>query len=63
MTSGQTGSVDTLDVALRPFDEYDVELLVRFANEPSFAGAFQWNGYRSPEEFRAQAPRWFGRLP
>lgn len=52
MTSGQTGSVNTLEVALRPFDEYDVELLVRFANEPSFAGAFQWNGYRSPEEFR-----------
>jgi len=52
LTPGQTGSVEASEVVLRPFDEYDVELLVRFANEPSFAGAFQWNGFRSPEEFR-----------
>ena len=40
------------DVALRPFDDYDVELLVRFATDPDFGAPFQWSGYRSPEEFR-----------
>jgi RimJ/RimL family protein N-acetyltransferase len=44
--------VQASEVALRPFDDIDVELLVRFAVDPSFSGPFQWNGFRSPEEFR-----------
>lgn len=37
---------------LRPFEEPDLVLLVRYATDPSFSSPFQWRGYQSPEESR-----------
>src|SRR5438067_1127135 len=39
-------------VCLRPFVESDLDLLTRFASDPTFSGPFEWSGYRSPAEFR-----------
>jgi RimJ/RimL family protein N-acetyltransferase len=41
-----------LPVHLRPFRESDLEVLVRYATDPSFSAPFQWAGFRSPEGFR-----------
>jgi RimJ/RimL family protein N-acetyltransferase len=48
------GSWDVADtvVGLRPFQEGDLELLARFAAEPSFSLPYEWAGYRSPEALR-----------
>src|SRR5947209_5181809 len=40
------------DVSLRPFEEADLELLMRFATEPAFSSPFEWGGYRSSVDFR-----------
>ncbi|HEX3623686.1 MAG TPA: GNAT family protein [Acidimicrobiales bacterium] len=40
------------DVRLRPFREPDLELLTRFAADPSFSEPFEWAGFRSPEGLR-----------
>jgi RimJ/RimL family protein N-acetyltransferase len=39
-------------IHLRPFEEADLDLLARFATDPSFSQPFEWFGYRSPEGFR-----------
>ena len=39
-------------VQLRPFREPDLDLLTRFATDPSFSVPFQWAGFRSPEGYR-----------
>ncbi len=44
--------MEDLLVRLRPFRESDLELLTRFATDPSFSVPFQWAGFRSPEGFR-----------
>ena len=39
-------------VRLRPFEEGDLEVLVRFAVDPAFSSPFEWDGYRSPAVVR-----------
>jgi RimJ/RimL family protein N-acetyltransferase len=39
-------------VELRPFEERDLELLARFAGEPSFSLPYEWAGYRSAGALR-----------
>src|SRR5437764_15181232 len=38
-------------VHLRPFREPDLDLLTRFATDPSFSTPFEWAGFRSPDEY------------
>jgi RimJ/RimL family protein N-acetyltransferase len=42
------------DVRLRPFEEADLELLHRWASDPSFSAPFEWSGYRSAASLRAR---------
>ncbi len=35
------------DVHLRPFQEPDLELLNRFASDPTFSAPFEWSGFRA----------------
>ena len=44
--------VTDVDVRLRPFYERDLELLTRFAVDPTFSEPFEWGGFRSPEGLR-----------
>ena len=39
-------------VHLRPFREADLDVLVRFASDPSFSEPFEWAGFKFPEGFR-----------
>lgn len=39
-------------VRLRPFREGDLELLTRFAVDPTFSEPFEWGGFRSPDVLR-----------
>jgi RimJ/RimL family protein N-acetyltransferase len=42
----------TSDIHLRPFDEPDLALFVRFSVDRSLSEPFSWHGFRSPDEFR-----------
>ena len=42
----------TSEVHLRPFALDDLELLGRFAGDPTFVGPFQWHGHRSFNDLR-----------
>lgn len=44
--------MDARGVHLRPFGEADVEMLVRFATDPSASEPFEWFGFRSPDGYR-----------
>jgi len=39
------------ELRLRPFEEIDLDLLDRFAGDPSFSAPFEWSGYRSAASF------------
>lgn len=41
-----------ISVRLRPFQEGDLELLVRFATDPTFSVPYEWAGYGSPDALR-----------
>jgi RimJ/RimL family protein N-acetyltransferase len=41
-----------VDLHLRPFEETDLEVLDRFAKDPSFSAPFEWSGFRSAAKFR-----------
>lgn len=48
---GPCGMVET-SVRLRPFEEADLAVLVRYATDPAFSSPFEWDGYRSPAAVR-----------
>ena len=49
---GSSGMPDDAVVQLRPFQEDDLELLVRFATDPAFSLPFEWEGFKSSHAMR-----------